>query len=187
MFNFFRSKKNSAPQLDEAEEYNYCPKCNDEYLAHVTTCAACNVPLISGKAKVAVQQERSNFLASRKGELTPDDDIVAIHQGKLPDVKHVQGLLKRENIGSLVAGDEQSCGKGCCGGGSVMLQVRRDDAQAAMLILQKEHIRTTGLSGTDLTHAEAIFNADAAQAVCPACGASFSTENPICPECGLCF
>jgi len=167
-------------------ELKYCPKCGDEYRADIETCASCEVTLITGRDKIAKEEARKQRLNSRRGELTPEDDIVALHKGPLTDIKHMEDLLAAENIATLTVGDEQSCGQGCCPTNYILL-VRREDAQDAVQIINAEYQRATALEHHDTCHAESVYNRDAGQATCPACGHTFPTTLESCPDCGLCF
>ncbi|RWX48115.1 hypothetical protein VT98_11793 [Candidatus Electrothrix communis] len=46
-------------------ELQYCPDCMDEYRAEITTCAACNIPLVSGKKMLEVRQNPAREQAGR--------------------------------------------------------------------------------------------------------------------------
>jgi uncharacterized OB-fold protein len=55
------------------------------------------------------------------------------------------------------------------------------------MILADEFRRSTALDHHDISHADNIFDPLAAEAVCPACGHSFSPSVGACPDCGLQF
>lgn len=167
-------------------DLKYCPQCEDEYRADIENCAVCKIPLITGRDKIAMREAQQRQLAQRKGALSPDEDIVTIHSASMQDMKHLEELLAVENIGTLVVGDDNSCGKGCCPS-TYYLQVRREDAQDAYKIILAEQQRLTALHYHDTAHVDNVFNADAGEATCPACGHTFSTTSTTCPDCGLCF
>lgn len=167
-------------------ELMYCPQCNAEYRAEIVVCAPCQVNLISGKDRLAMQEGSWQQLQSRKGTLQPDDDIVTIHKAPLADIKRLTEKMEAVRIGTLVAGDESTCKKGCCPT-NYFLQVRREDAKAAFNIIEEDHHRNTAIHAHDLSLTDAVFDTAAAEALCPACGCRFSTSTTTCPECGLCF
>ncbi len=168
-------------------EMNYCPICGDEYRAESLRCVSCECELISGKEKLTIVLEKEKIMSGRSMELSPDDDLVTLRKGSLKDIKQLQKLLAAERIPSVVAGDENSCGKGCCGS-EMYLQVKKEDAESAMIILAKDHMKNTALAGHDLAHADAIYVQEAEQAVCPACGCQFTPGDDMsCPECELSF
>ena len=109
-----------------------------------------------------------------------------VHAGTMVDLKNFQEIFGLERIASRIIGDDKSCGKGCCPS-TFYLQVRREDAQEASEILALEHQRLTGLHEHDLSTADAIFNPEAEEVVCPACGHTFTPSEATCPDCGLCF
>ena len=167
-------------------ELKYCPKCNDEYRAEITTCAACEVELLTGVQMQELEQQKQQNKAARNMELSPDDEMVNIRKGPVMQMKELQILLEREGIPSLAVKEGGSCGQGCCGT-DLLVQVRMSDVQEVIAILDQEHARSTGLAGHDTTHSGAVFNTAAENATCPACGCSFSTSQATCPDCGLCF
>jgi len=167
-------------------ELKYCPRCDDEYRSEIEQCAVCEVPLITGTERMAMEAARQQRLAGRTGELSLDDDLVTVHRGTLHDIKQLEVLLEKEKIGVLPVGDDKSCGKGCCPS-YFDLKVRREDAREAVQIIEEVFRKNTGLDGYDLSHSESVFNPYASEAVCPACGAKFSTSITTCPDCGLCF
>jgi rubrerythrin len=104
----------------------------------------------------------------------------------MADLKHLKALLEAEQIGAMISKE----GGGCASGGCVpkfQLQVRQEEVRDALQVLAEEHHRATALGEHDATHAGAVFNPEAEEAVCPACGFAFATTTTTCPDCGLCF
>ncbi|OGR00979.1 MAG: hypothetical protein A2505_04120 [Deltaproteobacteria bacterium RIFOXYD12_FULL_55_16] len=165
-------------------DLKYCPKCRDEYRQEMEICATCALPLVLG-ADLAVR-EKSASRRSRKGPLTPDDHLLVIFQAALAELKHLKALLEADQIGVMISKDSQGCASGGCAP-KFQLLVRQEEVQDALLILAEEHHRATVLAEHDATHAEAVFNPEAMEAVCPACGFAFATTTTTCPDCGLCF
>ncbi len=167
-------------------ELKYCPNCDDEYRAEITSCADCDVVLISGQKILDVECDKNLKKSSRNMVLNPDDEMVSIRKGSVIEMKEFQIMLKRRGIPSLAVTEDGSCGQGCCGA-NILVQIRRSDAEEVMALLDQEHVRSTGLEGYDMSTAGSVFNTDAEHAVCPACGHNFSTAESVCPDCGLCF
>lgn len=167
-------------------DLKYCPECNDEYRAEIEKCAACGIDLITGLHKIKMEEERTKILEGRSLELNPEDDLVAIQRGPLADMRHLSGLLNGENIGALLAGDENSCSKNCCPSVYNLL-VKREDGMEAFQIIEDEHKKVTGLAQHENTNGDAVFNPHESEAQCPACGHSFPTTQTTCPDCGLSF
>jgi len=167
-------------------DLKYCPECDDEYRAEIEKCAACGIDLITGQQKIEKEEVRRKMLEARSTELSPDDDLVAIRRGPLADMRHLADLLHNENIGTLLAGDDNSCGQRCCPSVYNLL-VKREDGMDALHIVEEEHKKVTGLAHHEGTNGDAIFNPHENEAKCPACGHSFSTTQTECPDCGLSF
>jgi hypothetical protein len=167
-------------------DLKYCPQCNDEYRAEIEKCAVCGIDLITGLQKIEREEALRKKLESRKVELSPDDDLVALRRGPLSEMRHLAALLNNQNIGTLLAGDETNCSKSCCPSVYDLL-VKREDGMEALHIIEEEHRRTTGLERHDHSHADAVFDPAAGEACCPACGHSFPTTETACPDCGLSF
>lgn len=168
-------------------QLKYCPKCKDEYRADIQTCASCGIELLTGVEMDSLINNSLKIKQNRKGDLTPEDDIVTIHKGSLADTRALEQDLQKERIGYLIAGDEQGgCGQGCCAT-NFYLKVRREDAMEAFAIIEKQFAKATGINDFDLSNTDSVYNPDAGMAVCPACGFTFQTNTNTCPDCGLCF
>ncbi len=173
--------KNIDPEL------KYCPQCGDEYRAEIDRCAVCAVTLLDGKKLLELQGQEAEKKSERRLPLSQNDELVSIRKGSMVEMRHLQALLEREGIPSLVVNEEASCRSGCCGGPSLTLQVRAADLEDVQAFLVQDHIRSTALHDHDIATAGAVFDTAAEIAVCPACGCSFPTSQNSCPDCGLCF
>ncbi len=163
-------------------ELNYCLTCREEYRADITLCAHCGESLVSGKEAQGRSQERG-----RMRDIVPGEPLVAIRKGAALQIKQLNAFLATEGIASLVSSDPDSFGKGCCGGAELLLEVREDELTEVLAALEKEHRKAAGLADFDHTFSDAVYNPQAEQATCPACGFTFSTSSTCCPDCGLCF
>lgn len=168
-------------------DLKYCPQCDEEYRQEIVTCVSCNIELITGNEKLVMEEEAKIKKTSRSMKISSDDELANIRKGPLGDMKRLKALLAAENIPSLIAGEKGSCGKGCCGGGELYLQIKIADGQAAMEVLANEFKRTTALDSHDLSNIHAVFDTGAEKSTCPACGCTFATSSSTCPDCGLCF
>jgi hypothetical protein len=166
-------------------EFMYCPRCNDEYRPEIEECPACEVGLIGGREMLAAKEKQRKKAAERGGELNADEELVVVRRGPLAEMKIYEELLSREGICSLLAGDESSCGKGCCGG-NFDLVVRREEAHDALRIVEAEIRRTSVIDIVEDGPVTSVFDPLAAANTCPACGYGFSGGTE-CPDCGLCF
>ena len=173
-------------------DLKYCPECNDEYRADIEKCAACGVDLITGMQKIEMAEARQKKLESRTTELSPDDDLVAMRRGPLPEMRHLAALLDVENIGTAMIGDMKTCAKDRFGNSTCCpslynLLVKKEDGMEALQIIEEDHKKTTALAHHENANGDAIFNPDAGEAQCPACGHAFPTTQTTCPDCGLSF
>ena len=168
-------------------DLKYCPRCNDEYRADIVTCAECGVELLTGRQMQAMLEKRRQGRAAGAVPIRPDEELVDVRRGAVLQIKELQVILGEHGIPSLAVGEGGGgCGKGCCGT-DLVLRVRPGDAPEVARILEEEYIRGTALAEHDGGHLDAVFDMDAQQATCPACGCRFATTTTTCPECGLCF
>ncbi len=188
-----KSEKNDQLVVDKAAilhgidtEMNYCPSCDDEYRGDISNCVVCKVALISGTEKLARIKAKEEAFGERSMDISPEDELVNIRKGPIKDMKALQKILGAERIPAILAGDEGGCAKGCCGP-ELYLQIKKNDIELAGEVLTRDFIRTTALDLHDLSNAQAVFNPQDAETVCPACGCRFSPTVGACPECGLCF
>ncbi len=168
------------------DDLKYCPRCKDEYRADIETCAACEIPLLTGVAMRAMLEEKNKARKNRSMEISPDEELVDIRRGPVLAMKELQKVLADHELPALVVNEKSGCGQGCCGA-ELLLKVRLSDIQEVMAVLEEEHVRSTALTEHDTSYVDAVFNTHAEQATCPACGCTFPTTQPTCPDCGLCF
>lgn len=168
-------------------DLNYCPQCADEYRAGITTCAACGIELLSGAQMQALHESRTRKKSSRSLTILPDEPLTPVRKGPVLQMKELQAYLLRHGLPSLAVKESAACCTTGCRGGELLLQVRTADLPEVMTALEQEYRQSTGLSDHDTSLAGAVYNTQAAEAVCPACGFRFSTSSTTCPDCGLCF
>lgn len=192
MFLRFFGKKDKATAHAEKQgtaidrEMFYCHACGGEFRYRLEACPTCRLPLESGEQKIARLQEEEQQLLGRSMALEPGCETVNLRQGPLREIKELQRVLARERIPSLIGGEEGACGKGCCGP-ELFLKIRPADVDVALEVLSREFVRSTALDSQQLSQARAVFDASAAEALCPACGCRFSPTVGACPDCGLAF
>ena len=97
-------------QYDIDVNSNYCSTCGDEYRAEIETCPTCSVPLIPGSEKLAILRQQETGSRLHYKEISADDELVTLQEGKLVYLKPMQQLLKAEYIPSILAGDNNSKG-----------------------------------------------------------------------------
>lgn len=166
-------------------ELKYCPECNDEYRADIHKCHACQCSLLTGDEMIACNEDHGKKKSAGPMAITPDDDLVAVKHGPLAEIRVYEELLNRKHICTVLAGDESSCGKGCCGGNFDLL-VRQVEAHTASQLIAAEIRRTAVIDSAGELHNDSVFDPLAQDNICPACGHQFS-GGMECPDCGLCF
>lgn len=166
-------------------ELQYCPRCDDEYRAGILTCAACGVELLSGQEMLDRQKKGKRQQTVPCRDIAPDEVLLTVRKGPVLEIKALQAYLLRQGIPSLALKESgAACG---CRGSVLMLQVRESDLAEAMAALEQEYRESTGVAEHDTRFCDAVFDAEDAEALCPACGCRFSTRLTVCPDCGLCF
>ncbi len=166
-------------------ELQYCPQCHDEYRAGIPSCAACGIGLLSGQEMRDRHNKDTEQRGARSRDIAPDEGVVTVRKGPVQQIKALQAYLLRQGIPSLAVKESgAACG---CRGGALALQIRETDLAEAMAALEQEYRESTGVAEHDTRFCDAVFDADVAEAVCPACGCRFSTRLTVCPDCGLCF
>ena len=166
------------------DELKYCPSCEDEYRAEIEKCAACGISLLSGSEMLSRKDLPRQQITS-SGELGPDDDLVVVRHGPMAEMKSYKKILAEQGVAALLAGDENSCGKGCCAG-NFDLVVRREEATGAVQSIENEIRRTSVIDTEHQIPADQVFDPLAGNNTCPACGHQFA-GGVTCPDCGLCF
>lgn len=163
-------------------ELKYCPICGDEYRADIQRCAACDVELITGAEKLSQKGEKS--FRKKVTSITENDELAAIQRGQMRDMKNLQAILKEQGVASLISKEGADCSQGCCGP-EVLLLVRQQELDEALTLLASEFQRSTSLASYDLSGVDAIFDTNAQEVTCPACGFNFVPTTSECPDCGL--
>jgi len=107
------------------------------------------------------------------------------------DVNEAKGLLEKMALKGFdleIRHNDETCKMGCRGV-RVEVWANETDVPAIMQIIKQEKLELLANEGTDVDHERInqVFDTNAEQAICPACGASFSTTLKECPECGLVF
>jgi hypothetical protein len=107
-----KAKDQDAVSYGVDVEMNYCPSCGDEYRADIEQCVTCKVALISGREKLEQKRQKVEAFNGRSMDISADDELVTIKNGKLRDLKPYQILLAKERIPALLTGESGGCGKG---------------------------------------------------------------------------
>lgn len=101
-----------AARLGVDLDMNYCPSCGDEYRADIEQCVSCKVALISGAENLEAKRQQEKAFNGKSMDISADDDLVTIKNGKLRDLKPYQILLERQRIPALLTSEAGGCAKG---------------------------------------------------------------------------
>jgi hypothetical protein len=163
----------------------YCPTCGDEYRVDFFLCAACGEELISGADVLLSKAEKTRDCKKENCEIGEGDTLFTIQKGSLLDMKRMKRLLGDAAVPALLL-KEENCRNSCCGP-QILLQIRQQDLERAMEVLQEEHLRTTAGADYQAELPVAVFEPNGSYVVCPACRHEFIPDGPDCPDCGLHF
>ena len=101
----------------------------------------------------------------------------------LTDAKTFQDDLSKDGIKLILNHNEQTCTRGC----SVTVEVLGYEKDLE-IISKKYHDNYAKLTeGHEVNWevANSVFDPNASEAICPACGFSFAPDKSECPDCGL--
>jgi len=103
----------------------------------------------------------------------------------LVSAKRLRDKLAERGIEIELGHNKQTCTSGCRV--TVEVWAKSHDIPKVQEVLAEERMKL--LEGLDFNpdQVSQVFDPKKETAVCPACGARFSTENKECPECGLVF
>lgn len=164
----------------------YCPACGGEFRPEIQFCGTCEVALLAGGEMQARVAEGEAKRLDRSATLTGGEEMVVVQRGPLGDLRQLETLLGEERIPVRITAEEGGCKKGC-GPPNFLLEVRKDDVPDAARIVEQEYRRMTGLDDHEPVAVDAVFNPEAEETTCPACGFRFPPTSSECPDCGLSF
>lgn len=114
-----------------------------------------------------------------------DGEKVMLGIMELVDAKRLKEKLAEMGVAIELGHNSETCTKGC----KVTVEVWADqkDIPNIQEVLRSERAKLLDDLDVDPDLANQVFDPSQDSAVCPACGAKFSTELKECPECGLVF
>ncbi len=107
--------------------------------------------------------------------------------GKLgvPEAQHLKNSLAKHGFEIAVIHNHASCNKGCSP--QVEVWANSEDVTDILQTVSAAQRAEWAGNGYDAELANQVFDPDASEATCPACGTKFSPTQASCPDCGLCF
>jgi hypothetical protein len=159
----------------------YCPQCAAEYVADVTSCAHCQVPLVPELTE-DIQLGAEKLAVYFQGK-----DVIMVTEGPLDTTREIRDVLEAGGVPTRLSGKDE----GEDGPPMHMrfkVEIVRDDLQKAAEVMGERWNHFLAAEGTAAGETKEAVLADGAETQCPACGYAFtpqSTETAECPECGL--
>lgn len=103
----------------------------------------------------------------------------------LQEAKNHQIRLKEQGVMLNLKSNAKTCTTGC----KVTVEVWGLEKDAELL---QKHFRSDFMKHVmghepNFEHLSQVFDANATEAICQACGAKFATSATECPDCGLCY
>lgn len=101
----------------------------------------------------------------------------------LNDAKSLQDDLKADGVELVLNHNEQTCTRGC----TVTVEVLgyEKDLEAISKKYHENYQKLAEGHSVNWEVANSVFDPNASEATCPACGHNFSTSMTECPDCGL--
>lgn len=103
----------------------------------------------------------------------------------LDDAKTLQLKMKDKDVEIILNHNEQTCTRGCAVTVEVICWDK--DVEQVMTVLKSDYEKQLEGHEVNWEAMNAVFDPNAEEATCPACGTKFAVAGTECPECGLCF
>jgi hypothetical protein len=115
----------------------------------------------------------------------PEAEKMMLGIMELVDAKRLKEKLAEMGVEIELGHNKETCTKGC----KVTVEIwgNPQDLPKIQGVLSEERSKLMEDLDVDPDLANQVFDPDKNTAVCPACGAEFSTDLKECPECGLVF
>lgn len=125
-------------------------------------------------------------MTANNEETLQPDDLVHLGTIDLTEGKRLKyALAEHRKIELQLVSNPETCQSGGCGA-KVEIYAKVRDVEAFREYVQSE--RAAILEGLEVPeHTNSVYDDQATEAICPACGEKFATSATECPECGLGF
>lgn len=116
-----------------------------------------------------------------------NENKVLIGVMEINEAKRLRDKLAELGVEIDLIHNDETCRKGCRT--SIEFWARFEDVQKVQELLQQEVREMINKEGRQIDHEQLdhVFDPEAKNTICPACGTEFSTDLKECPDCGLVF
>jgi hypothetical protein len=104
----------------------------------------------------------------------------------LQEAKNHQHKLKSLGVEIIFKSNPQTCSQGSC---KVTVEVwgLKSDELILMSHFQNDYLKHVKGHFPNVEHLSAVFDANASEVICQACGTKFNPASCECPDCGLVY
>ena len=104
----------------------------------------------------------------------------------LQEAKNHQYRLKQSGVELVLKTNDQTCSTGSC---KVTVEVwgKQSDESVLMNHFQSDYLKHVKGHVPNFDHLSAVFDPNAAEVICQACGTKFAPTSQECPDCGLVY
>lgn len=114
------------------------------------------------------------------------EERVQIGAANIHEAERIKGHLSARGVMVDLAVSPGDCSGGACGI-KAEIWARVADLKAVAAYFADEHQKRHAGLEFDPELVGQVFDRDAGEATCPACGTKFATSQDECPDCGLSF
>lgn len=165
---------------------NICPRCDSEFLDHVSLCSTCHEKLIKAVDR-SVLDPANNTLVSKEDLLK--EETVPLIEGSLDQCRELEKILKKAEIPALVFPAKLGCDDNSATLGSscavkYLLLVRPNDVGRCAQALDGQFQAQVAREGQGDFSRE-VVDIGQSEITCPACNERGPLKNGECGFCGL--
>ncbi len=112
-------------------------------------------------------------------------ELLALGVLGLNEAKNLKAKCDKEGVELILNHNDASCSRGCAV--TVEVLIKPQDIEVFSKIQGEEYSKMLEGMDVNFNQINSVYDPNANEATCPACGTVFSTQLAECPECGLNF